>query len=114
MYPAPAPERESLMPAVVPTSDEPAARGRVLFIGASYYNNWYLSRELRALGWVADTFVNGGEGAAAFLHGTDYYLSDIRDFPKPDSADPVFTKLLLHVQAVTRDYLRAVQDRTAP
>ncbi len=28
--------------------------GRVLYVGQSYYNAWYLSRELRKLGWKAD------------------------------------------------------------
>ncbi len=31
-----------------------ARRGRVLFVGQSYYHAWYLSRELRKLGWRAD------------------------------------------------------------
>lgn len=36
---------------------------RVLFVGTSYYNAGYLSRELRKLGWQADTlaFVGSGE-----------------------------------------------------
>ena len=27
---------------------------RILFVGHSYYHAWYLSRELRKLGWKAD------------------------------------------------------------
>ena len=30
-------------------------KGRVLYVGHSYYNTWYLSRALRARGWKADT-----------------------------------------------------------
>jgi hypothetical protein len=49
-------------------------KGRVLFIGASYYNTWYLSRALRELGWIADTFSNAGDGADNYLHGMDHRL----------------------------------------
>lgn len=39
------------------------SKGRVLFVGTSYYNGKHLSRELRKLGWKADTltFVGSGE-----------------------------------------------------
>ncbi len=49
-------------------------KGRVLFIGASFYNNYYLSRALRGRGWQADTLVTSQEGAGPFLHGGDYYF----------------------------------------
>ena len=54
--------------------DAKPCKGRILFIGAAYYNTWYLSREFRSLGWHADMFVYGGEGSDAYLHGTDYSL----------------------------------------
>ena len=63
--------------AAEPPTPDRDRKGRVLFVGSSYYNNWYLSRELRRLGWVADTFVHGGEGADAFLHGSDYIIDRI-------------------------------------
>jgi len=42
---------------------ETAVKGRILFVGGSYYNARFLSRELRKLGWKADTlaFVGSGE-----------------------------------------------------
>ena len=48
------------------------ARGRVLFVGQAYYNCWYLSRELRKLGWVAD-LLNFDEDPshAMYYHGED-------------------------------------------
>ncbi len=50
--------------------------GRVLFIGVSYYNNWYLSRSLRELGWKADVLTYPAEGTELFSHGADYVLKD--------------------------------------
>jgi hypothetical protein len=52
-------------------------RGRVLFVGQSYYNGWYLSRELRKLGWVADLvdFDNDPRNAM-FYHGRDFTFVD--------------------------------------
>src|SRR3954469_12698056 len=51
-------------------------RPSVLFAGQSYYHAWYLSRELRKLGWRADVLnwdVN--PGAQGFYHGQDYSFS---------------------------------------
>lgn len=65
-------------------------RGRVLHIGASFYNNWYVSRELRKHGWVADTFVTASEGSDLYIHGSDYYLDShdhlVHDVARPDLA----------------------------
>ena len=49
---------------------------RVLFVGQSYYNGWYLSRALRELGWVADV-INFDESPdnALFYHGEDFKFS---------------------------------------
>lgn len=51
-------------------------KGRVLFAGHSYYHAWYLSRELRKLGWRADV-LNWDPNPAAqmYYHGEDYRLS---------------------------------------
>jgi glycosyltransferase involved in cell wall biosynthesis len=48
-------------------------KGRVLFAGHSYYHAWYLSRELRKLGWRADV-LNWDPNPAAqmYYHGEDY------------------------------------------
>lgn len=50
-------------------------KGRVLFAGQSYYHAWYLSRELRKLGWRADVLnwdPNPHNGL--YYHGEDYRL----------------------------------------
>ncbi len=51
-------------------------KGRILYIGISYYNNWYLSRALRKSGWQADVLFCSGEGAEQYTHGTDFYLHE--------------------------------------
>ena len=51
-------------------------KGRVLYIGASYYNNWYLSRSLRDLGWKADLLTYSAESTDLYLHGYDFSLKD--------------------------------------
>lgn len=50
----------------------PDTKPRVLFVGDCYYNFWFLSRGLRALGWSADTLrTNRSPGDQTFLHETD-------------------------------------------
>jgi hypothetical protein len=51
--------------------DQPA----VLYVGQSYYHAWYLSRELRRLGWRADVldFDHNASGASLY-HGYDFAL----------------------------------------
>ncbi|MDD5131805.1 MAG: glycosyltransferase [bacterium] len=50
-----------------------AFKGRVLFVGQSYYHNWYLSRELRKLGWKADVLNwDPGEKSQIYYHGEDF------------------------------------------
>jgi glycosyl transferase family 1 len=45
----------------------------VLFAGQSYYHAWYLSRELRKLGWRADVLNwNVNPESQGFYHGEDY------------------------------------------
>lgn len=50
-----------------------ARRKSVLYVGQSYYHAWYLSRELRKLGWRADVLnydhVSANE---AYYHGEDF------------------------------------------
>ena len=43
----------------------------VLFIGASYYNAYYLARELRKLGWRATVLTYPGDMNEQFGHGSD-------------------------------------------
>ncbi len=46
---------------------------RVLFIGQLYYTSWYLSRELRKLGWRADVLnVDSNPDSQKFYHGEDF------------------------------------------
>ena len=49
-------------------------KSRVIFLGSSYYNTWYLSRALRNAGWHSETVAYTGEGGEQFLHGTDVML----------------------------------------
>ena len=46
----------------------------VLFIGASYYNSYYLARELRKIGWRARVLTYPGDMSDAFGHGWDIAL----------------------------------------
>jgi glycosyltransferase involved in cell wall biosynthesis len=44
----------------------------VLYVGQAYYNHWYLSRELRKLGWKADQLnLETNEKSAKYYHGED-------------------------------------------
>jgi glycosyltransferase involved in cell wall biosynthesis len=48
-------------------------KGRVLFVGQSYYHAWYLSRELRKLGWRADVLNwDPNPKTQMYYHGEDY------------------------------------------
>jgi hypothetical protein len=50
-------------------------KGRVLFAGQSYYHAWYLSRELRKLGWRADVLNwDPNPHHDLYYHGEDYRL----------------------------------------
>jgi glycosyltransferase involved in cell wall biosynthesis len=51
---------------------EPAA---VLFVGQSYYHGWYLTRELRRLGWKADQLdFDQSPSGTELYHGHDFAL----------------------------------------
>ena len=43
----------------------------VLFVGTSYYNSYYLARELRKLGWKANVLTFPGDMSEDFGHGWD-------------------------------------------
>jgi glycosyltransferase involved in cell wall biosynthesis len=85
--------------------------GRVLFIGSSYYNNWYASRELRARGWHADTLVTKGEGSTDYLHGHDHLidetagLTDRWDIALKEQVSAARTAFEIQVAAGTRGQL---------
>ncbi|RMD61697.1 glycosyltransferase family 1 protein, partial [Candidatus Parcubacteria bacterium] len=50
-------------------------KGRVLFVGQSYYHTWYLSRALRRLGWKADVLNWDTDPASQmYYHGEDFRL----------------------------------------
>jgi hypothetical protein len=60
----------------------PTVRGRVLYVGQAYYNAWYLSRELRKLGWKADLLNwDPNEASQMYYHGQDFRLD--YDAPLP-------------------------------
>jgi hypothetical protein len=51
------------------------AQQRVLFCGQAYYNTWYLSRALRALGWKADVYNwDTSPASQIYYHGEDFML----------------------------------------
>ncbi len=50
----------------------------VLFVGNSYYNNWYLAQALKGRGWQAETLTYAGEAAELYLHGYDHKLDNDR------------------------------------
>lgn len=48
-------------------------KGSVLFVGHCFYHTWYLSRELRKLGWKADTLnIDVVDANNIYYHGEDY------------------------------------------
>ena len=50
-------------------------KGSVIYIGMSYYNNWYLSRELRKKGWTTLLVNNDANPESQkFYHGYDHKL----------------------------------------
>ncbi|HXH19461.1 MAG TPA: glycosyltransferase [Chitinophagales bacterium] len=56
---------------------EKKAKGRILFFGHSFYHNWYLSRELRKLGWKADLVnIDSRPENQLFYHGQDIQFQD--------------------------------------
>ena len=64
------------------STSTPTTRGRVLYVGQAYYNAWYLSRELRKLGWKADV-LNWDPNPASeiYYHGEDFRLDYDRPLP---------------------------------
>jgi glycosyltransferase involved in cell wall biosynthesis len=52
------------------------SKGGILFVGNCYYNNWYLSRDLRKLGWKADTLdlAYNANTSEMYYHGQDFVL----------------------------------------
>ncbi len=53
----------------------------VLFVGASYYNSYYLARELRKLGWKATVMTYPGDMSEQFGHGWDIEVKFDRGLP---------------------------------
>jgi hypothetical protein len=50
-------------------------RRAVLYVGQAYYNSWYLSRNLRELGWTADLLNwDLNPGSQIYYHGEDFRI----------------------------------------
>lgn len=48
----------------------------ILFMGHCYYNHWYLSRDLRKLGWRADVLnIDTNPESQMYYHGQDYNIN---------------------------------------
>lgn len=61
---------------------QPKFKGRVLFAGQAYYHCWYLSRELRKIGWQADVLNwETDPNNERFYHGEDYLF----DYQQPNA-----------------------------
>ncbi len=90
-----------------PDATSPPSKGRVLFVGASYYNNWYLSRELRQLGWQADTFMSSTEGAESYAHGVDYYFTEWEWLAERPALEPGVRERL---EEFSEEYVRWVRQ----
>src|SRR5258708_6068562 len=52
-----------------------AVKRSVQFIGASYYNSYFLARELRKLGWKATVLTYPGDMSDEFGHGWDLAIN---------------------------------------
>jgi glycosyltransferase involved in cell wall biosynthesis len=50
----------------------------VLYVGQAFYNHWYLSRELRKLGWKADQLDYETTLNDTFYHGRDFSFAEPR------------------------------------
>ncbi|MCP3902010.1 MAG: glycosyltransferase [Planctomycetes bacterium] len=81
--------------------------GRVLFIGSSFYNTWYLSRELRKMGWRADTFTCAGESAGLYVHDRDYHVEE------GEHCGPMTPELATYLNAVADEFVDRI-DRGEP
>lgn len=72
-------------------------KGRVLFSGQCYYYTWYLSRELRKLGWCADVLNwDSNPEAQEYYHGEDIKFT--WDSPTKDLA----SQMLFYLSAIPR------------
>ena len=68
---------------------------RVLYAGHCYYNNWYLSRGLREVGWRADVLnIDSSPDTQIYYHGEDFSI----DGDSADKAGP----LRLYLDALYR------------
>lgn len=83
-------------------------QGHVLYIGVSYYNNWYLSRALNRMGWKTQVLFSSAEGSEKFIHGTDYYLHEYQTWDgRYDRRRFVFLKELLYSYVKAAENIRA-------
>jgi hypothetical protein len=62
-------EPEMMMPSIA----NGRAKGRVLYVGQCYYNAWYISLELKKLGWKTDVLNwDPSEKNEMYYHGEDF------------------------------------------
>lgn len=76
-----------------------AKKGRVLFAGQMYYHTWYLSRELRKLGWKADVLSwDPNPAHDMYYHGEDFKFTYDPRHVKKDCAK----QLAFYIKALTQ------------
>lgn len=65
------------------TEKNQKCKGRILYVGHCFYYQWYLSRELRKLGWKADVLnIDPNTNNYFYYHGEDFKFSyrGLKDF----------------------------------
>src|SRR5687767_13248426 len=56
---------------------ETAKHKSVLYVGQCYYNHWFLSRELRKIGWKADQLnLEPSNDNSNYFHGEDFHFGN--------------------------------------
>jgi hypothetical protein len=96
-----------------------AKKGRILFAGQSYYHGWFLSRELRKIGWQADLLnFDPVSGDQAFYLGEDIKFKFATEKDRVDNLSFYFNALawydIFHFNNVNGLYVINEFDAVSP